>query len=310
MTQTTIRLKFVDVLGNALDDHSVVADIFDQHNINHYQVTIPLNGETNVAINLQDAPGGVYRFELSPTNYQVIQFFLTLPPGGTVIRKKAVVFPVDPGRVTNISAPDFRQLDQKLQKFLNASSIALNGTDALSGEALYNSLPPRLKAALLNFFVKSSKTTLGQKTCFDFLASHSMVELDQDRMFAKIDGSLAEETGSSPDFRTADFSLHKEIPPYKLFASFKTPDAEGNLQLTFSRNGTTGDDYLVDLDIDEAEGIKHLFEVIHNLTTGQLTDPYNIREILMAAQEIKPLYKFQFPQKKVARIAKAAGSRG
>ena len=58
MTQTTIRLKLVDVLGKGLDDHSVVADIFDQHNINHYQVTIPLNGGTDVAISLQDAPGG------------------------------------------------------------------------------------------------------------------------------------------------------------------------------------------------------------------------------------------------------------
>ncbi|PYP89256.1 MAG: hypothetical protein DMG65_13900 [Candidatus Angelobacter sp. Gp1-AA117] len=308
MTQTTIRLKLVDVLGKGLDDHSVVADIFDQHNINHYQVTIPLNGGTDVAISLQDAPGGVYRFELSPTNYQVIQFFLTLPPGGTVVRKKSIVFPVDADRVINISAPDFRQLDQKLQTFLNASSIMLNSTDRLNGEALYNSLQPKLKAALLNLFVKSSKTKVGQKTCFDFLSSHSMVELDQDRLFAKIDASLVEETGASADFRTADFSLHKDIPPYKRFASFKTLDAEGNLQLTFSRNGTTGNDYLVDMDIDEAQGIKHLFEVIQNIFAG-LTNPYHVREILMAAQGIKPLYTFQFAQKKVARIAKAAGSR-
>src|SRR5947209_20025058 len=123
MTQTTIRLKLVDVLGKGLDDHSVVADIFDQHNINHYQVTIPLNGGTDVAITLNDAPGGVYRFELSPTNYQVIQFFLTLPPGGTVVREP-VVFPVDPARVVNISAPDFNNLDPGLQTCLNAYILA------------------------------------------------------------------------------------------------------------------------------------------------------------------------------------------
>src|SRR5258707_1537918 len=118
MDTTTVRLTLQDVLGNPLDDHAVLADIFDLHNINHYQVNIPINGQTNVAINLQDAPGGVYRFELSPTNYQVIQFFLTLPPGGTTRRNEPVVFPVDADRVVDISAPPFGVLDPKLHQLL------------------------------------------------------------------------------------------------------------------------------------------------------------------------------------------------
>ena len=122
MATTTVRLKFQDVLGAPLDDHSVVADIFDLHNINHYQVTIPIAGATNVAINLKDCPGGVYRFELSPTNYQVIQFFLTLPPGGEVVRQDPIVFPVDAARVVDISAHAFGDLDASLQELLNASS--------------------------------------------------------------------------------------------------------------------------------------------------------------------------------------------
>src|SRR5215813_1605557 len=104
MDSTTVRLTLQDVLGNPLEDHSVIIDIFDLHDIDHYQVTVPMSGETAVAINLADCPGGVYRFELSPTNYQIIQFFLTLPPDGVCVRKDPVVFPVDPDRVVDISA--------------------------------------------------------------------------------------------------------------------------------------------------------------------------------------------------------------
>ncbi len=302
---TTVKLKFVDVLGDALDDHSVVADIFSLDNTIHFQTVVPLTGQTNVAINLGDAPLGVYRFELSPTNYQVIQFFLTLPPGGTTIRKRPVVFPVDPDRVIDISAPTFAKLDRGLQGLLKESSINLDGSEALSGEELYNALPPKLKAGLLNLFLKSSNTKLDDgSTCFDHIRkTHNMLELDQDRFFAKIGADLVEETVQSKNFHPVDFSLHKEVPPYKLFSSFKTRDAEGNLQLTFSRNGADGNDCLVDMDIDEAQGIAHAFEVIRNVFTG-LTNPYNVREILMAAQGLSPLYTFQFAERKTAKLAK------
>ncbi len=306
MTTTTVNLKFQDVLGAPLDDHSVLVDIFSLDNTNHIQATVPLSGQTDVAIQLQDCPLGTYRFELSPTNYRVIQFFLTLPPGGTVVRQKPVVFPVDPARVIGISAPAFAALDPKLQGLLNAAKIQLNGVAAPAGERLYAALPPNLKAALLNLFLKSSNTRLGDGTsCFDHV--HIMSELDQDRLFATVDAALVEDTINSPQFHSVDFSLHKEVPPYKLFSSFKTLDAQGNLQLTFSRKDATTKDCLVDMDIDEAQGIGHVFEVIGNVFTG-LTNPYNIREILMAAQGLRPLYTFQFAQRKTATVAAAANA--
>ncbi len=306
MAITRVQLKFQDVLGNPLDDHSVIADIFDLHNTMHFQVVIPMTGETDVAISLNDCPGGVYRFELSPTNYEVIQFFMTLPPGGNVIRDKPVIFPVNADRVTGITAPAFDALNSGLQKLLNSSSISLsNGAPKLSGADLYNALQDKLKAAVLNLFLKSSNTKLGDNTtCFDHVSS--LIEIDQDRFFGKIGAGLVEEAADSPDFHSVDFSLHKEISPYKLFASFKTLDAEGNLQLTFSRNGTTGNDYLVDMDIDEAQGILHIFEVIRNVFSG-LTNPYNVREILAVAQNLKPLYTFQFAQRQKAKAAKTVG---
>lgn len=308
---TTVKLKLTDVLGAPLDDHTVTVDIFSLDNTRHFQTIVPLSGQTDVAIKLDDAPMGVYRFMLSPTNYQVIQFFLTLPPpDGTVTRKKPVMFPVDPDQVIDISAPAFGSLPQDLQRLLNSAKIHTDGTVVTdntvtpTGEALYTALPPKLKAALLNLFLKGSNTNLGDGTnCFNHALT--LRELDQDRFFATIDTGLLPDVTDSNKFHSVDFSLHKEILGYKLFASYKTKDAQGNLQLTLSRKDPAGNDSLVDMDIDEAQGIQHVFEVIRNVFTG-LTNPYNVREILMGAQKLKPLYGFVFPEKKVASMAAAA----
>lgn len=302
---TTVKLKFVDVLGNALDDHSVVVDIFSLNNTSHFQALVPLNGQTDVAINLEDCPGGVYRFELSCANYRVMQFFLRLVQDGTTVRDNPVVFPVDPDLVVDIVAPDFPALDPRLQKLLSQAKVPLNGINVPAGAALYAALPPKIKAALLNLFTKSASTDLGDgSSCFDHL--QTLLEIDQDRLFAKTDATLIEETPTDNQFHSVDFSLHKEIAPYRLFASFKTLDSRGNLQLTFSRNGQVGNDYLVDMDIDEAQGIGHVFEVAQNFLTQSLTSPYNVREILAVAQNLKPLYGFRFASKGKAKAVGAA----
>src|ERR1700736_2142211 len=233
MSTTTVKFKFVDVLGNALDDHSVIVDVFSLDNSTHFRAAVPLSGQNDVAIDLVDCSSGIYRFQLAPTNYQFLQFFLRLTEDETTMRKEPVVFPVDPDKVSDISAPAFDQLDSRLRDFLTGSTIKLNKKKGQNGADLYGSLPPILKAALLNLFTKSSNTKLGDETsCFDHI--RGMLELDQDRLFAKSDAALLEETMQSKDFHSVDFSLHKEIPPYQIFSSFKTRDAQGNLQLTFS----------------------------------------------------------------------------
>ena len=127
MTTTAVKLKFVDVLGLPLDDHTVTVDVFSLDNTIHFQAVVPVTDDPNATINLEDCPLGTYRFMLSPTNYQVIQFFMNLPPGGTVVRDKPCVFPVDPDQVIAIGAPPFGNLPQELQDFLNAADIQQNG---------------------------------------------------------------------------------------------------------------------------------------------------------------------------------------
>ena len=310
--KTAVKLQFVDVLGLPLDDQTVTVDIFSLDNTIHFQAVVAINGDTDATITLEDCPGGTYRFMLSPTNYQVIQFFMNLPPGGSVTRDKPCMFPVDPDQVINIGAPPFANLPQELQDFLNGADINNDGSivpdgsaPPTTGEDLYSALPPKLKAALLNLFLKSSNTILPDgSTCFSHI--HILREQDQDRLFATADADLLQDAMNSKKLHSVDFSLHKEILGYKLFSSFKTFDAQGNLQLTFSHKNN-GNDLLVDMDIDEAQGIAHAFEVIHNVFSG-LTNPYNVREILMATQGLRPLYSFVFPQKKIATVAAGAAA--
>jgi hypothetical protein len=165
---TIVKLQLIDVLGLPLDDRTIIIDIFSLDNSIHSRATVLLNGETKVSIQVQDCPPGVYRFQLSPTNYQAIQFFLTLLPGGTVERDKPVMFPIDPALEIGIAAPPFGNLPGKLQDFLTSAtiravdgSIPVNGAPILVGEDLYDALPPKLKAALLNLFLKSFNTKLG-----------------------------------------------------------------------------------------------------------------------------------------------------
>jgi len=46
----------------------------------------------------------------------------------------------------------------------------------------------------------------------------------------------------------------------------------------------------MDMDIDDAGGFDHVFQVIGNVFSGG-THPYNIHQILIASQELDPLYQ-------------------
>ena len=70
---------------------------------------------------------------------------------------------------------------------------------------------------------------------------------------------------------------------------FKTDDLYGNLQLSFFRKG---EQYVADIDIDDAAGLGHIFQVVKNHFTGSPTHPYNIHEILVKHQHLDPGYKF------------------
>ncbi|MGI8988610.1 MAG: hypothetical protein ACR2I2_03365 [Bryobacteraceae bacterium] len=307
MSTARVQLQLQDVLGRPLRDPNILIELFSFDNSKHFRVAVSPNSATNINLSLEDTGDGIYRFMLMPTNFRTIQFFLRISEGGTATRDP-VVFPVNPDRVTDIAAPAFDGLPLPLQQFLSAAEIDIfrdaAGTHLQSGP-LYNALPPLRKAALLNLYTKSANTILGDGHAV-FAKLGPAIEFDQDRLFARTGAALLEETMQDTDFHVVNDLLHRAIPPYRIFTSYKTRDAHGNLQLTFSRNGDTGDDYLVDMDIDEAQGIGHLFEVAQNAVTG-LTNPFDVREILIADQNLLPLYDFRFAATGVAAAAVAAG---
>ena len=70
--------------------------------------------------------------------------------------------------------------------------------------------------------------------------------------------------------------------------SFKTQDRYGDLQLTFCvRDG----EWRADVDIDDAGGVEHVFQVLGNALSGKPTHPYNIHQLLIQHQKLDPGYE-------------------
>ena len=127
-----------------------------------------------------------------------------------------------------------------------------------------------------------------------FYYIQSLTRLRGDRFFAKVEGYLRDETKNSIAyelFYEAPGQMHTPPPGFTLADSFKTFDPYGNLQLTFFCKEETLE-FLIDADIDDAQGIGHIFQVLGHLLTGGETHPYDIHEILIYHQKIDAHYEF------------------
>jgi hypothetical protein len=144
---------------------------------------------------------------------------------------------------------------------------------------------------MLNIAAKTARTPLTNgRTVLSYI--QKLNEVRGDRFFAVVPKDLHGETENSVNeglFNPADQSLHKPPPGFSPAGSFKTPDHYGNLQLTFFNKG---DDYVADIDLDDAAGLEHVFQVLGNALSGKPTHPYNIHEILVGFQHIDPGYRF------------------
>ena len=91
-------------------------------------------------------------------------------------------------------------------------------------------------------------------------------------------------------FRQVPASLHTPQPGFQNAGSYKTLDPYGNLQVTFFSNPMTLE-LKADIDIDDASGIQHAFQVAEHTITGGDTNPYDIHEILIYHQFLDPGYR-------------------
>ena len=300
MGTARLELQLTNAAGEDLNDF-VRIELFSTSTSNHYQNNVQVQRGVSVG-GIEVGASSIYRVVLTPSNYRLVQFFIMLTDGQTAT--KTVAFPVDPGRVTGLQAPAFSGLGAEVQRLLMESEIprftAPDGSFR-QGSDLYQALDPipKLKACLLNITAKSAVSPLRDgSSCLNHY--FGMIRMEQDRLFVRTHAALREEVQNSPLFHNVPASMHEPVPGYKILDSYKTLDRYGNLQLTFQRRGATGDDYVADIDIDDAQGIEHIFQVLRNSISGP-TNPYDIHDILVKEQHLDPGYSFKFAEAAIVR---------
>jgi hypothetical protein len=289
MPDGKLTLQVRDVLGDSVTEP---VDIFLK---NQTLSDTPALRQQNLAnglvlSGLNVFPNGQYRLEIDALSYQTVSRFVSIPPDGN--GAVAITLPINPSKVLSVKFPAYNTLQDDARALLERSSNVLSFV-GMSGEVLYNSLDDLRKAGFLNLVAKANRTRFttqpGAPSVLSFIQELS--ELRQDRFFARIPEELRSETinnGNGTLFHEVSEALHDPPAGFTRSRSFKTLDHFGNLQLSFfsSADGR----FAVDMDIDDAQGFDHVFQVVGNLFGGP-THPYNIHEILIATQELDPGYR-------------------
>jgi len=292
----SLRLLLTDAYGHDLNDH-VVVHLYSMSGFQTYQVEQRIARELVIDGIDVDASNS-YRVEIVPANHATVQYIISLKDGA--VKKFTAPVPADPRRVVAIVPPIFTKLPDAAKNILRLAQAPRfnNGTGGfLANEELYNAIGtfPLLQACFLNIVAKSSASALNTgEPCSDHFKG--LLRIEQDRFFVQTTAELVETTAHSNGFHKVSAALHDPMPGYHIVSSFKTWDRYGNLQLTFQRRGDTGNDYAADVDIDDAQGFEHIFQVATNMFNGP-TNPYNIHEILLQQKPVvDPGYSLKFAE--------------
>lgn len=265
-------------------------------------VSIEKPAETEFIItNLEcrGGPGTLYTVRIETDRYRPYAFFQMILEGKVATSSdNQIRLVVNPRRVKDIAAPGFEGLDSKLRAWLNSAEmqeVEPGDRDLVGrkGAELYAQLGPLRKASLLNIFRKAGHASADK--CFRFLQTPRV--LRQDRCFCTVDSEMQRCLEKSERFRSVPEELHRPLAGFQLENSFKSRDPHANLQVTFMRHTKTGE-LAADVDIDEAAGIEHGFEVIRNSVKKSRTNPYLVRELLLLVDPVEkvldPGYRFIF----------------
>ncbi len=263
---------------------------------------VNLGASTDLTISGITCRGGVgtmYQVTFSAPHFRPYGFFQLIREGVENAAGDDVELVVKAGDVKGISAPKFAELPERLRTILSGAQMMADQTGdedlvGLSGEKLYKALGPLRQAGLLNIAKKAAHRTSDK--CFGMF--NEVLICRQDRMFVMVEAALVQKLNDSAVFKTASDALHAPLAGFeKTGLSFKSRDAHANLQVTFQRRVADGM-FAGDIDVDEAMGIEHGFEVIRNATLHQLTNPYLIREFMLLAEPrehtLDPGYRFTF----------------
>jgi hypothetical protein len=283
----SVIFDFVDVYGDRPDER---IDVMLKHKVlSHTVHKRDHRGTQRLRITgLDSTQGGIYSVLIFPARYQPVSQFIHVLEGKTA--QQTFVLPVDHDRVVKIDPPEYDSLGDDLKAALQSSSV--EGNEGLQGPDLYRALDDPRKAGLLNVYTKM-KTTVFENGRDAFFYVSSFTRIRAQRFFAKVRKELRDEVKNSTAtnlFHEVSGALHTPPPGFTSADSFKTRERYGNLQLSFfSRPETL--EFMIDADIDDAQGIEHVFQVIRPILTGKNTNPYDVHEILLGYQKIDPMYR-------------------
>lgn len=283
----TLRLDLTDVHGRRLGER-VDIRLSHQTLASEDVLVKGVNAGKAVAIGgLRGAPQGIYLVDVDPPSYLPVRRIVSLASTGVTPLRLAL--PMDPAKVRSVRFPTYGDLTAGVQRLLEASGSVFS-FEGQQGQALYEALDDLRRAGFFNILAKARTTRLANgETVLAHISE--LRELRGDRFFAVVTKALREETKQSVAaglFRPVDGSLHHPPAGFDRAGSFKTEDRYGNLQITFF---VCGDEWLADIDIDDAAGLEHVFQVVRNAVTGRPTHPYDIHEILIAWQQTDPGYE-------------------
>ncbi|HZI20455.1 MAG TPA: hypothetical protein VEY09_17870 [Pyrinomonadaceae bacterium] len=283
-----LRLELTDVYGRPLREQlDIILRNLDLNEVTRHRAA----GAARIEIpGLRGMPQGRYRIDVDPPSYQYFSRFFNMKASGTTTLRQ--VFMIDPGKVVGVNFPRFARLAPDLRRLLENTS-SLESFPGKSGRELYDApeMDPIRRAGLLNIATKSAVTVFANgRSVLSYV--QELRKLRGDRFYAVVPRELREEARNAVNyglFRKVSGALHRPDPGFEEVGSFKTGDRYGNLQLTFFARG---DDYVADMDIDDAGGFEHVFQVLRNRLSGEPTHPYNIHDILVATQNLDPGYTF------------------
>jgi hypothetical protein len=283
-----IKLELVDVFGEFIPEKADVVvtslDLTDKQRAE-------ADASTGFVIpNLIGPPKNRYRVDIDLPGYRSVTFIKNAVESKNP-QAQVVFFAVEPRRVIRTEFPAFDSLPAEARTLLDQSDSVL-GMPGKQGKALYEELDELRRAGFLNIIAKCQRTVFSNgRSVLSFFADKiaKLSEVRGDRFFLSIPKELREDTKNSVAndiFDNAPALLHRPPDGFKSAGSFKTPDRAGNLQLSFHAKG---DNFVADIDIDDANGFGHVFQLINNI--GGATHPYNIHQILVRTQEIDPGYR-------------------
>lgn len=286
-----LELELLDVYGQFLNER--VDILLRSRDVSHFDKKSHKASGKFIIPNLHTAPQGAYYIDIAPLSYMPVNDFINIK--GSSPTPHRAVFPVNPKKVLKVNFPKYDKLPSDARLLLSKSDKVL-AFEGKTGQALYDAMENDniKRAGLLNILAKTNVSRLSNgRTVLSYL--QDLRELRGDRFFVVTSKELREETKHSVVeglFTKESGALHRlpsQFVGYTDAGSFKTTEKYGNLQLTFFMKG---DDCVADIDIDDASGLEHFFQVVNNMLPGNDTHPYTIHEILLAYQKLDPGYSF------------------